>query len=1059
MVYRRAVLLTFVLCLFLCSPLFAITRTWTGAVSANWSVPGNWSPSGTPSSSDSLVFSGGASHLSMTNDLPPGTSVGPMTFTVLGYTLSGNALTLMGDATEAIVGAWQCNVDLKLGQSLLLRANGFSGAIDVNGYTLTVFSTPSSFIGSLNGSGAVVIDGEAASFAGGSFVGTITGNMKVSGSMPNADVAGGSLAGSGAVGAVRIDPSPNSDQTLERQLAPQTAAGTAATLETKSLIVNGALLSWGYPSSGQSDTVKVTGTVTLAGDLGFATKGVPLPGQVFTIIDNDGTDPVNGTFHQFGIGKPLPEGATFTTADGFSFTISYHGGDGNDVVVTAVTTSGKKIWTGAASALWSNPSNWSPPAIPAAGEDVVFPNGAAHLSMTNDLPPGTNVGAMNFVGLGYTLSGNALTLMGDATEDFVGAWQCNVDLKLGQSLQLRANGFSGAIDVNGYTLTIFSTPTSFTGSLNGSGAVVIEGDIASFAGGSFVGTITGSMKVSGAMPNADVAGGSLIGSGTVGAVRIDPSPNSDRTLERQLALQTAAGTAATLETKSLIVNGALLSWGYPSSGQSDIVKVTGTVTLAGDLGFATKGVPVPGQVYTIIDNDGTDPVNGTFSQFGIGKPLPEGETFTTADGFSFRISYHGGDGNDVVTIALNATTAALSQSAATTMFGEPVTTTATITPQSGSPTGSVMFTADGANIGTAPVQNGIASLTVSTLSPGTHSIVATFLGTGAFANSVSSGIAHVVNHGQTKTDIAANQPSVFYGQTAHFTVTVSVQAPAAGLPTGTVTVLAEGVSLGTAPVVNGTATFDTAALHAGVKSITASYSGDANFDGSAASAIQQSVSKARTAVDARPRTPVFVGESPFVTVFVNVTPSSALVPSGSVSVIEAGATLGTRSLIGGTASVSLNPLAVGDHTLVVDYGGDTDFEASSATITQSVVVPAISIQGAHVLEGNRGVTSVSLVATLSAASSQTVRVSFSTVAGSATEGEDYERASGVIVFAPGELTHAIELHIFGDTIPEDDETFSVLLSDPVNATIDTPSAAVVIVNDDQVPPRRRPSHH
>ena len=91
--------------------------------------------------------------------------------------------------------------------------------------------------------------------------------------------------------------------------------------------------------------------------------------------------------------------------------------------------------------------------------------------------------------------------------------------------------------------------------------------------------------------------------------------------------------------------------------------------------------------------------------------------------------------------------------------------------------------------------------------------------------------------------------------------------------------------------------------------------------------------------------------------------------------------------------------------------------------------------------------------------SEKVRVSFSTLAGSATQGVDYEGASGVIEFASGELTRSIEIHIFGDTFPESDETFSVLLSDPVNATIETPSAVVVIANDDQVPARRRPSSH
>jgi hypothetical protein len=190
-----------------------------------------------------------------------------------------------------------------------------------------------------------------------------------------------------------------------------------------------------------------------------------------------------------------------------------------------------------------------------------------------------------------------------------------------------------------------------------------------------------------------------------------------------------------------------------------------------------------------------------------------------------------------------------------------------------------------------------------------------------------------------------------------------------------------------------------------------------------------------------------------------VTPSSSLAPTGSVTLSEGGDVVGAQALAGGVARVSLSPLAAGDHTFVVNYSGDIDFEASSGTVIQSVTAPAISIRDTRVIEGSRGVTTVSLVVALSAAVSIPVRVSFSTLAGTATEGVDYERASGVIEFAPGELTHAIELHIFGDTMPEGDETFSVLLSDPVNATLEKPSAAVVIVNDDQVPPRHRPSRH
>ncbi len=55
----------------------------------------------------------------------------------------------------------------------------------------------------------------------------------------------------------------------------------------------------------------------------------PKQGQVFTIIDNQGTQAVQGTF------KDLPEGATFTQ-NGVIFKISYKGGDNNDVTLTVM---------------------------------------------------------------------------------------------------------------------------------------------------------------------------------------------------------------------------------------------------------------------------------------------------------------------------------------------------------------------------------------------------------------------------------------------------------------------------------------------------------------------------------------------------------------------------------------------------------------------------------------------------------------------------------------------------------------------------------------------------
>src|SRR5207237_681002 len=49
----------------------------------------------------------------------------------------------------------------------------------------------------------------------------------------------------------------------------------------------------------------------------------------FTIINNDGSDPINGTF------AGLSENATVATYGGFAYKIHYAGGDGNDVVIAA----------------------------------------------------------------------------------------------------------------------------------------------------------------------------------------------------------------------------------------------------------------------------------------------------------------------------------------------------------------------------------------------------------------------------------------------------------------------------------------------------------------------------------------------------------------------------------------------------------------------------------------------------------------------------------------------------------------------------------------------------
>ena len=76
-------------------PAGAVTeRNWTGADSANWSDPNNWSPIGVPQNGDELLFGYvDDSNRSMVNDLT-GLGVLYLSFANNDYQIDGNSLTV-----------------------------------------------------------------------------------------------------------------------------------------------------------------------------------------------------------------------------------------------------------------------------------------------------------------------------------------------------------------------------------------------------------------------------------------------------------------------------------------------------------------------------------------------------------------------------------------------------------------------------------------------------------------------------------------------------------------------------------------------------------------------------------------------------------------------------------------------------------------------------------------------------------------------------------------------------------------------------------------------------
>jgi hypothetical protein len=86
--------------------------------------------------------------------------------------------------------------------------------------------------------------------------------------------------------------------------------------------------------------------------------------------------------------------------------------------------------------------------------------------------------------------------------------------------------------------------------------------------------------------------------------------------------------------------------------------------------------------------------------------------------------------------------------------------------------------------------------------------------------------------------------------------------------------------------------------------------------------------------------------------------------------------------------------------------------------------------------------------TLTPTSNATVTVSYSTANGTATSGPDYQSAAGALTFNPGVSSRNISVNIVGDTNVEADETFSVNVAFPQNATIGKGQGTGMIVSDD-----------
>ena len=134
------------------------------------------------------------------------------------------------------------------------------------------------------------------------------------------------------------------------------------------------------------------------------------------------------------------------------------------------------------------------------------------------------------------------------------------------------------------------------------------------------------------------------------------------------------------------------------------------------------------------------------------------------------------------------------------------------------------------------------------------------------------------------------------------------------------------------------------------------------------------------------------------------------------------------------AGVALGELSMGN-IVARDPALRAEWQAALDAAPPPPVLPKLSVSDAVVTEGDTGTAALSFTVSLSAAATGTVRVSYSTLNGSARAEDDYTPAIGTLTFAPGETRKTVTVNVLGDRLVELEESLTLQLSAPVGAEI------------------------
>ncbi|MCF2147951.1 hypothetical protein IQ276_016260 [Desmonostoc muscorum LEGE 12446] len=169
-------------------------------------------------------------------------------------------------------------------------------------------------------------------------------------------------------------------------------------------------------------------------------------------------------------------------------------------------------------------------------------------------------------------------------------------------------------------------------------------------------------------------------------------------------------------------------------------------------------------------------------------------------------------------------------------------------------------------------------------------------------------------------------------------------------------------------------------------------------------------------------------------------------------------TTGTVTFAAGasTATLIINPTAdttiESNETVALTLNSGTGYTRGTTTAVTGTITnddfPSINLSANQtIVEGNTSSQKVSYTVSLSQASSKTVTVKYATANGTATAGLDYTSTAGTLTFNPGEISKIINVPILNDSLNEANETFTLTLTSPTNASLGTTKTVTTTITD------------